>query len=124
MQNLISKLNLGKDCEDDNECKSSITNDCEDICNNQPKSDDYPLGYVCSCETGYELSADGFHCIDINECKSVFLFYIAIHLRHKKILSIVEHHNKCENKHKNEEFSLSCSCLCDPGYKLMMDLTA
>ena len=55
------------------ECASSVTNGCDDVngdCTNQEKTTTYPLGYTCSCNSGYELSPDGFTCTDVNECNS------------------------------------------------------
>ena len=40
---------------------------------NKEKGDSYPLGYMCTCDNGYELSANGFTCIDINECRYVLV---------------------------------------------------
>lgn len=62
---------VGKACDDINECLSSVNNDCDPVfgtCINRVMSAVYPLGYSCSCSTGYQISADGFTCIDINEC--------------------------------------------------------
>lgn len=70
----MSDYFVGAACDDVNECDNSVLNDCDaqqGVCTNQDKSVTYPLGYTCSCQTGYELSADGFSCNDLNECKSV-----------------------------------------------------
>ena len=64
----------GKDCNDDDECVLAITNGCDLVngdCVNKPRGDDYPVGYICTCNTGFRLSEDGFTCIDINECMLV-----------------------------------------------------
>jgi len=60
-------------CVDNDECESAVNNNCDPQygeCTNQEKSSSYPLGYTCGCETGYELSANGFSCIDLNECNA------------------------------------------------------
>lgn len=41
---------------DINECSSSSTNNCAQICNNNPGS------YTCSCRTGYRLNSDRRTC--------------------------------------------------------------
>ena len=53
------------------ECEQPETNICDPFngfCINRPKTD-LPFGYVCLCNIGYELSSDGFTCIDQNECR-------------------------------------------------------
>ena len=48
-----------------------MNNNCDKLngkCVDKELSDSYPLGYQCDCNSGYELSADGFTCTDINEC--------------------------------------------------------
>jgi fibulin 1/2 len=59
------------ECSNINECDSDILNYCDLIngeCEDRMLSGLYPLGYSCSCITGYQLADDGFTCIDINEC--------------------------------------------------------
>ncbi|XP_013396480.1 mucin-like protein [Lingula anatina] len=49
----------GKICDDINECVNG--SECDHICINIPGS------YACSCNTGYQLAAEG-RCDDVNEC--------------------------------------------------------
>ncbi|XP_067946456.1 fibrillin-1-like [Watersipora subatra] len=61
----------GSSCENVNECLSQLTNICDllyGICTDKTKNSSYPLGYICSCHEGYELSEDEVTCIDSNEC--------------------------------------------------------
>ena len=72
-----------KMCDDANECDDDSLNMCDAInggCDNVAMSDSAPLGYTCTCDPGYELSADGFTCVDINECKYVIYIIICLGL--------------------------------------------
>ena len=72
----LCTLIVGKACDDINECAEDVNNNCDKVtgaCVNKEKGDSYPLGYMCTCDNGYELSANGFTCVDINECRCVFL---------------------------------------------------
>ncbi|XP_053372837.1 uncharacterized protein LOC123559410 [Mercenaria mercenaria] len=52
----------GLRCFDKNECYLGISQ-CGQICENTDGS------YICKCNQGYELDADGYSCNDINECE-------------------------------------------------------
>ena len=69
---------VGKDCEDIDECDVSVTNKCNPnygSCVNKETDLDFPLGYTCLCNSGFELSRDGVTCSDINECRLVLVTY-------------------------------------------------
>ncbi|EDV29248.1 uncharacterized protein TRIADDRAFT_19226, partial [Trichoplax adhaerens] len=50
-------------CSDFDECASSATNNCQQVCVNTVG------GYTCDCQSGYQLNSDGRTCTDINECQ-------------------------------------------------------
>ncbi|RDD36185.1 Latent-transforming growth factor beta-binding protein 1, partial [Trichoplax sp. H2] len=49
-------------CSDFDECASSATNNCQQVCVNTIG------GYTCDCQSGYQLNADGKTCLDADEC--------------------------------------------------------
>ncbi|EDV29249.1 uncharacterized protein TRIADDRAFT_51362 [Trichoplax adhaerens] len=49
-------------CSDFDECASSATNSCQQVCVNTIG------GYTCDCQSGYQLNADGKTCLDADEC--------------------------------------------------------
>ena len=54
---------------DNNECSSSDTNDCNQICSNTPGS------YVCYCNTGYELGLDDATCVGEYKKRVIFIIH-------------------------------------------------
>ena len=80
-------------CVDLNECFDTILNDCTEICENTVGS------YNCACDQGYELSADGRSCRDIDECSSS--------------------NQDCSYKCKNDVGGYHCEC--PVGYQLDRD---
>lgn len=66
-------------------------NDCENVCHKTP------VGPVCSCRTGYKLSADDKTCEDIDECQN----------------------NVCQQLCENQPGSFHCSCY--EGYALRIN---
>ncbi|KAK6970572.1 mucin-like protein [Biomphalaria glabrata] len=54
--------NVSNTCQDFNECSSSSTNDCSQVCTNLEGS------YTCSCYSGYFYNTSSKMCTDINEC--------------------------------------------------------
>ncbi|XP_053397078.1 uncharacterized protein LOC128556350 [Mercenaria mercenaria] len=79
-------------CADVNECSAS-SNKCDHKCTNTHGS------YRCSCNSGYQLLADGYSCQDINECA-------------KGIAG-------CDHSCGNTVGSFQCSCR--SGYELSSD---
>ncbi|KAJ7372817.1 hypothetical protein OS493_016737 [Desmophyllum pertusum] len=65
------------------ECQSNSSNNCEQICVNLPAS------FFCDCGDGFQLTADGRSCDDINECEPT---------------------NDCMQKCVNTIGSYNCSC--------------
>lgn len=73
------------------ECKTPEDNQCAQLCTNTLNS------YVCSCNPGFQLLADGKSCEDINECA---------------IYSLNECNHFCTN------LKGSYKCTCATGYQL------
>ncbi|XP_073234800.1 mucin-like protein [Porites lutea] len=73
----------GAQCLDIDECQTSNTNNCEQICVNTAGS------YYCTCRDGFTIKADKQSCEDINEC---------------------EPSNDCMHKCDNTPGSFNCSC--------------
>ncbi len=55
--NLATYIIVAVVVKDVDECILSGTNNCQQVCLNDPGS------FTCSCNTGYMLGADGFTCV-------------------------------------------------------------
>ncbi|XP_078352119.1 mucin-like protein [Oculina patagonica] len=53
----------GIQCSDINECQNSSLHNCQQECVNNPGS------FICKCNPGFTLNANGHSCDDINECE-------------------------------------------------------
>lgn len=88
-------LSYDKVCDGTKHCSSGEDEGgkCSDACKKNPckqKCTATPIGAICGCEEGYQLSSAGnTTCIDINECKTL---------------------NPCSQECENIDGSFKCSC--------------
>ncbi len=114
-------------CIDNNECRSSDTNSCHQVCNNTPGS------YTCSCNVGYRLGSDGRTCTgqpwhshkklaNLNHLLSSIYGVIKWFTKTLGFADINECTNgthRCEQICRNTPGSYTCSC--NAGYVLAND---
>ncbi|XP_041428866.1 latent-transforming growth factor beta-binding protein 4 isoform X2 [Xenopus laevis] len=88
------RLTASGDCEDINECANSTICGDNAVCQNLLGS------YRCTCNWGHEMSSEGQHCIDVDEC-----------LEYGRSI--------CGNKRcENTPGTYRCISDCEPGYLL------
>ncbi|KAE8585611.1 hypothetical protein XENTR_v10021376 [Xenopus tropicalis] len=88
------RLTASGDCEDINECANSTICGDNAVCKNLLGS------YRCTCNWGHEMSSEGQHCIDVDEC-----------LEYGRSICGTK---RCENT----PGSYRCISDCEPGYQL------
>ncbi|KAM4696305.1 latent-transforming growth factor beta-binding protein 4 [Rhinophrynus dorsalis] len=88
------RLTASGDCTDINECANST------ICGDNAECQNLIGSYRCTCNWGHEMSREGQHCVDIDEC--------------------VEYGDSlCGTKRcQNTAGSYKCISDCEPGYQL------
>ncbi|KAM9065293.1 thrombomodulin [Sarcophilus harrisii] len=60
-------------------------------------SSDAPSGYICMCDSGYELGEDGHSCVDVDDC--------------------AQETNPCPQKCVNKPGAFECEC--NPGFEML-----
>lgn len=105
-------------CVDQDECDSSSSSGgyhhrCEHLCLN------YAGSYKCACKSGFQLAADGFTCVDINECETLGKPKSSDSKESNNRTALSGDAQVCYHKCINQPGSFQCTC--PPGYESLSE---
>ncbi|XP_017491429.1 PREDICTED: fibulin-1-like, partial [Rhagoletis zephyria] len=140
------KVNFGQSCEDVDECALG-TYRCPagQVCKNRPGgyTCQCPPGYLgsadqggsgqcedvdecissdgqeCACKSGFQLAADGFTCVDINECETLGKPKSSDSKESNNRTALSGDAQVCYHKCINQPGSFQCTC--PPGYESLSE---